>query len=290
MASINFLPIQDTYVSEWYDNQNFGSSSALFIGQYQQPGDNHRSLLQFDLSAILPTCTIEKAELHLHLYRNEIAGESALLNVHRLLNNWFQLQVNWANQPPFDNSSDASIMLSSTTPIGLLTIDITHLVQGWHDGTIPNSGLLLTGNETVNGLIGFTSNDYLYNSQWPRLAVQFVDGILERLDKEVITIPGCPDYPIIESRAIPLGARKQATFMILNHCSSPNIKAKVQVGYDDSPDSVFFDAGPWYSLNPHGYPGEAIALSTSDAAEFARVLVQGEGGETLHLYQRTREY
>lgn len=289
MASISFLPAQDTYISEWYKNRNFASSPALFLGQYQQPGDSYRSLLQFDLNAIPPACTIEKAELKLNLYRNEVAGANTMLNVHRLLNNWSQPEVNWENQPPFDYSSDVSLSISSNEQAGPISINITHLARGWYDGSIPNSGLLLMGDETENALMAFSSKDYVYNSEWPRLIVHFVDGILEDYQKEVITIPGCPEYPIIESRAIPLGARKKATFMILNNCSSPHIKVKVQVGYDDCPDSTFFDAGPWYSLNPNGYPGEAIALSTSDAAEFARVLIQGEGGESLYLYQRTKE-
>ncbi|NLB87724.1 MAG: hypothetical protein GX790_00645 [Syntrophomonadaceae bacterium] len=43
MAQLSLLPFQDTYVSEWYNTQNFGNNTALFLSQYLQPGDDYRS-------------------------------------------------------------------------------------------------------------------------------------------------------------------------------------------------------------------------------------------------------
>jgi len=34
MAKVSILPFQNTYVSEWYANRNFGDEIALFISQY----------------------------------------------------------------------------------------------------------------------------------------------------------------------------------------------------------------------------------------------------------------
>ncbi|MDD3024472.1 MAG: hypothetical protein PHE26_11305, partial [Syntrophomonadaceae bacterium] len=79
------------------------------------------------------------------------------------------------------------------------------------------------------------------------------------------------------------------TFMITNASDSPCVNVKVQVGFEDCPDAVFFDASHWHKLDPQGYPGEAITLSTTDAAELARILVWGEGGETVLVFPRTRE-
>lgn len=289
MASITILPIQDAYISEWYAGQNFGSSIALFLSQYQQPGDYYRSLLQFDLKCIPPTSTIEKAELLLTMYRNEVNSAGVWVNVHRLLNSWHQAKVTWNNQPPFSSNIDGSVFIANTSPLGLQKIDITHLVKGWYDGSIPNNGLLLTGNEAMNDLLAFRSGNYMYSNDWPMLRIKFVDGILKKYHPQEITIPCHPDFPIIESAPITLSPREKATFMVVNASDSPCVEVKVQVGFEDCPDAVFFDAGHWHKLDPKGYPGEAIALTTADAAEFARILVKGKGGESVLVYPRTRE-
>jgi DegV family protein with EDD domain len=61
MAKVSILPFQNTYVSEWYANRNFGDEIALFISQYLKLGDDYRSLLQFNLDIIPPASTIEEA-------------------------------------------------------------------------------------------------------------------------------------------------------------------------------------------------------------------------------------
>ncbi len=289
VASITFLPNMGTYISEWYAGQNFAYSQALFVSQFQQTGDKYRSLLRFDLSGIPKTSTIEKAELLLTLYRNEVTSNGIYVSVHRLLNKWLDHTVTWDTQPPFSPFWDGDLGIDQTTPLGLYSIDISDLVRGWYDGSIPNNGLLLSGSEDKNDLIAFRSANYLYSNDWPKLAIKFVDGILEIKDEQEIIIPACPETPIIESNPVALGPRKKATFMILNTSNSSHVKVKIQLGFDNDPDAVFFDAGPWHCLEPQGYPGEALAISTSEAAEYARVLFWGEGGETLIVYPRTKE-
>lgn len=289
MASITLQPYQDAYISEWYANQNFGSNSALFVSQYKQPKDDYRSLLHFDLSSIPSSSTIEKAELLLCMYRNEVITD-IYVNVHRLLNNWNQYTVTWSSAPSFSSMIDGSLFVSGATPLGPHSIDVTDLVKGWYDGSIPNNGMMLVGNEMNNDLVAFRSTNYMSSNAWPMLSIKFVEGILESYEVQKITIPDCPpDYPIIESSPIILGPREKATFLIWNTSHSPCVKAMVQVGFDNRPDAVFFDAGPWNKLEPQGFPGEAVALSTTDAAELARVLICGEGGETIFVFPRTRE-
>jgi len=80
-----------------------------------------------------------------------------------------------------------------------------------------------------------------------------------------------------------------ATFMVENLSNSWCVEAKLQLGYSDCPDYTFFDAGPWVPLKAKGYPGEGIVLTSTDAAEYARVLIRGEGGECLLVHPRTKE-
>ncbi|HWP98824.1 MAG TPA: DNRLRE domain-containing protein, partial [Syntrophomonadaceae bacterium] len=286
MAILTFLPIDDAYVSEWYADQNFGSSTALFVGRFMQPGDLYRSLLRFDLSTIPPTSTINSAELNLTMYRNEIISGSQYVGVYHLLSDWNESTVTWNNQPPFSLTPfcpvwDAAIAITPSTPLGRITIDITDLVNSWFNGSIPNSGLLLAGNETVNDLVGFRSLNYQYNIAWPMLTVNFMEGILETYPPEQVNVPNPPALPMASSSPIPLGARDSATFLISNASDSTHVEAMIQVGLDNDPAGEYFNAGPWNSLEPNGQIGDSIALFTNYDAEYTRVLVQGQGGETV---------
>ncbi|MGE5543606.1 MAG: DNRLRE domain-containing protein [Bacillota bacterium] len=163
---------QDTYVSQWYADRKFSTSIALFVSQYQQIGDDYRSLLQFDLSSLPSSVAIEKAEIELIMYRNEIILNTIPVTVHRLLDNWLENSVTWNNQPPFSPIPDGSVTISNDTQNGPIRIDITALAQGWFDGTISNNGILVKGNEQANSLVGFRSTNYIFSSDWPRLILK----------------------------------------------------------------------------------------------------------------------
>lgn len=289
MASITLSPVKSTYISEWYSNQKFGPSTALFISRFKQEGDAYRSLIQFDLDKIPLTSTIEEATLELVMYRNELSSQSILISAHSLLNPWNEATVSWDTPPLFNLAGDGSLIMTSSTPPGILSLDITDLARDWFEGTVPNHGLVLIGNENANNLVAFHSGNYFDSSAWPRLSIKFVEGIVESYPIEEIFIPEYPEYPIMESSPITLGPRKKATFMVANRSDSPHVRAMIQVGFENHPEAIFFNASPWTGLKPQGYPGEAAALSTDDVAEFARVLVRGRGGEIVKVYPRTRE-
>ena len=159
-----------------------------------------------------------------------------------------------------------------------------------YDGSIPNHGLLLKGNERNNDLVGFRSTNFEDRDAWPILHIKYADK-LKTYEKETLVIPAPSQCaPLEASTPIPLGARTKATFLIKNDSDCGHVRVMLQVGYCDDPLAVFFDIGPWVHLNPSGYPGEAVALSTDDAAEYARVLVKGEGGETLLVWPRSYEF
>ncbi|MDD2586835.1 MAG: DNRLRE domain-containing protein [Syntrophomonadaceae bacterium] len=288
MAVFTLLPYQNTYIAEWYPTTNFANRKALFLSRYLRNGDIYRSLIQFDLQQIPPLSTIETAELELTMYRNEVT-KSTTVTAHRLLSNWTGNQVVWNTQPNYSAEPDSEILISPKT-LSTQRINITSLVKGWHNGSIPNNGILLKGNEEINSLIAFCSSNHHNSSEWPKLHINFVSGILSCYEKEELKVPHYPETPIIASTPIPLGSRKQASFLIVNMSNSPSIKVRLQVGYDYNESSTFFDTGPWVHLKRSEYPGEAIALTTFEAAEFARVLIIGSGGENINVYPRTKEY
>jgi len=288
MAKVSIWPFQDAYVSEWYANENFGGEIALFVSQYLKPGDDYRSLLQFNFDKIPPGSTIEEATLELTVYRNEVLGPPINVTAHRLLNSWNQHSVTWNNQPEAKPTPDGVVTVFSGPPEDKVCIDITYLVRGWYDGSIPNHGLLLKGNETNNDLVGFRSTNFEERGAWPVLHIKYADYKLKVYEKETLVIPS-HGVPLEASTPIPLGARTKATFLVKNDSHSDHVRVLLQVGYSDNPLDTFFDAGSWTHLKPSGYPGEAVALSTDDAAEYARVLVRGSGGETILVWARSYE-
>jgi hypothetical protein len=291
MAKVSILPFQDTYVSEWYANNNFGDEIALFISQYLKPGDDYRSLLQFDLNIIPPASTIEEAILELTAYRNELSGMPINVTVHRLLGGWNQHSVTWNNQPETKPAPDGVGTIFSGPPNETVCIDITDLVQGWYDGSIPNHGLLLKGNERNNNLVGFRSTNFEERDTWPVLHIKFADGKLKTYTKETLVIPD-PSHsvPLEASTPIPLGGQTKATFLVKNDSDGPHVQVMLQVGYSDNPLDTFFDSGAWVNLKPSGYPGEAVAISTDEAAEYARVLARGRGGERVLVWPRSYRF
>lgn len=177
MATIYFPAIQDAYVSEFYRDTNFGSSPALFIGQFNGCGDDYRSLLQFDLCSnrcnqIPPDSTIDCAFLRLYIYRNEIPCGSITATIYRLLERFNQNTVTWNNQPLRYGIPSGSTTISANT-LGFIKIDITDLVRDWYEGAIEPYGIIIEGDETQNSLVGFRSLDFFDSTFWPRLIVNY---------------------------------------------------------------------------------------------------------------------
>jgi len=176
LTEVTYIPGQDSYIAQFYPDTNFGNSPALFISRYLQCCDIYRSLVQFDLCnlcKLIPiTCDIEEAILELTIYRNEISCGSIDLKVFHLLNTWDEITVTWNNQPPVPATPDAIIPINAGF-LGTISVDITDLVRDWHNGSIPNNGILLKGDETQNNLVGFFSKDSDNSSFWPKLHVKF---------------------------------------------------------------------------------------------------------------------
>ncbi len=286
MATISLLPKMNVYIAEWYPDANFAEYDSLYVSRYLQEGDSYRSLLYFDVKSVPATSTIVKAELILYLYRNEVT-ECIEVTAQRLLNNWCQCEVTWNNCPAFDNCVDGEIHIQENTARCTVKMDITSLASGWYDGSIPNNGLILIGNELVNSLVAFRSRNWPDSSTWPQLRVEYINGVIEIHECEQLRVPrsGCP---VAESQAVPLGPRKMVTFLVQND-SEKEVEAKLQLGNSCDPNAVYFDDGPWIKLCRRNSTEEAAALTSQGAAEFARVLIKGRGGETVKIFPRTKD-
>ena len=130
-------PSADTFVSISTPKLNYGPSIILAVG----PGTN--SYVQFNLSGIPSGATISKATLR--LYVDAVSG-SGTLDVFQVTSAWSESKVTYNARPTQQSVSaivGSSIPITSANCNQFLLIDITPLVQGWLNGTIPNNGVAL---------------------------------------------------------------------------------------------------------------------------------------------------
>lgn len=180
MPNIFFEPLGDAYVAQFFGNTNFGDSPYLYAGRFQGPGDIYRTLLLFDLGSprlssnlIPPGATINEAFLRLTIYRNLIPqGLGNLLNAYQLLSPWAENTVTWNTQPNFNPLTPVYSALVFSG-LGTIEFNLTNLVRGWFDGGAVNVGVLITGDEGNNHLVGFYSEQFPDTNLWPRLYVNW---------------------------------------------------------------------------------------------------------------------
>lgn len=179
MAFIGLNPIMDTYVAQYAPEQNLFSNidNALFISRFQQAGDSFRSLIQFESSqqSTPPVTTLEAAYLLLFLYRNEIPDGTIQINLYGILDPWNEHTVTWNSRPSFANESKSTFILPSGWT-GPILVDITKLAERWADGSAPNYGIVIIGDEERNRLVGFWGAKASYHIFRPRLMIKFTGG------------------------------------------------------------------------------------------------------------------
>ncbi len=286
MFEISLMPRQNVYISEWYPNHNFSNSTALFLGRYQQEGDSYRSLIEFDLNEIPLNCRVKNATLELCVSRNELEISSNI-SIYQVLSAWQEKRASWHSSPRIKDTPVSNFILNEGFN-DKVYLDLTELIKSWHEGLIPNYGMIIKGKEQFNNLVAFHSTRFHDKKQWPALYINYESKKSNISEREELLIPKYPPYaPLDVSSPIILGTPSRATFLIKNNSDSRHVAAIAQIGYSNNPNETFFNTGNWIDLNAEGYPGEAVALTVTDLAEYARVLVKGKGGEKIDVWVYT---
>jgi hypothetical protein len=149
-------PLFDSYINSLVPDDNFGFEEILYVGD-EGPGEELvRSFLYFDLAGIPAGTVITYALLHLFYFGcDEEAGAIQEISVHRLLDSWTEGGVTWNNSAigtpwaipggDYDPVPEDTISLGPLMPLGprYITWDVTSLVKGWVDLTIPKHGLMV---------------------------------------------------------------------------------------------------------------------------------------------------
>lgn len=166
------LPVKNVYISEYYPNRNYSTSidKSLFISQFKQPGDNYRTLLQFDLSTFEASHEIQRAYLQFNIFRNEIDSGSISIGIYRILREWDDKTITWNNTLPFAFTPEYRFVIPAAW-VGLVLFDITRLICNWVDHHYINHGFILVGEEHQNSLVAFHSLREEDSACWPMLLV-----------------------------------------------------------------------------------------------------------------------
>lgn len=188
----------DTYMwlgGGW--NTNFGGSPNLMVGFWDDGDDEwNRALLRFPGLPIPANSTLVDARFRLYLHTVD-TPDAMSISVHRVTTGWSEFGASW-------NASDGSNPWNSSggdfdaTPVdvvpGITTIagwyewNVTALVRDWHEGTVPDHGLLVRQiddeNQVSRGRKQFYSSDETNATARPTLVLTYslpgsTPGVLE---------------------------------------------------------------------------------------------------------------
>ena len=165
ITPFNINPTADTYVSQGSPAANYNSAPFLVVARDEFLQESY-SLLQFDLSALPIGGQVTSAKLQLFLESGS-GPASATLDISRATSAWNPATVTW-NTAPGLTPGYGSTSIGTTS--GQVDWDVTTLVAGWYDGTIPNLGLAIRGPSGVTFERLFHSLD---QNVMPVLLVEF---------------------------------------------------------------------------------------------------------------------
>ena len=161
-------PSADSFVLSTSPKANFGGWPQLAV----TPGAT--TFIQFNLSSLQANATVSKATLRLYVDAVTGAGN---MDVYEIGASWTEGALNFVNAPTPGLSATGGkpVAISSANVNQFVLIDITTLVQGWTNGTVPNNGIALKLTSSAGGF-SFDSKESPLTSHEPELEITLVDA------------------------------------------------------------------------------------------------------------------
>jgi hypothetical protein len=152
-----FWVSQDTYIASGNPNGNYGSGTNLGIGYSSSGPQAMRMLMQFNLSSIPSNATVNSAVVY--LYQMSASGEANMaFQAQYAVTPWNEFNATWNNA---NHIGGAAVLVGNfSNTLGWLSFDCSNLIQSWVNGSEPNHGLILTGNEDPSA----NSSRWFYSS------------------------------------------------------------------------------------------------------------------------------
>jgi hypothetical protein len=161
-------PVANAYTQEMHPSTVYGSGAAINSLTLQTGANNGNVYIQFSLAGLPVDASIQKATLQ--LYVNQILGPGSF-DVYQLNSEWSQTAMTYTNAPaPGASATGNNPVAIPATADQFILIDVTPLVQGWLNGTIPNDGLVLSMTTSSGGAL-FDSKEAINTSHMPELQI-----------------------------------------------------------------------------------------------------------------------
>jgi len=165
----------DACVLQGYPTTNFGDTSDMWAGydDYLSPdGKIVRSLIQFDVSAIPSGISIGSATLRVYLVGSwDYPNRTRTITTYRIGSAWSESSVTWNTCPSCAEAYGSAPVTHGAW--GWYSFDVTNLVRGWVNGSLPNYGVMLRGPEVSgsnSSWKGFSTREGPYT---PQLAITY---------------------------------------------------------------------------------------------------------------------
>jgi Collagen triple helix repeat (20 copies) len=156
-------PTDDTYSNGNSKTQKNGSSIFLVV----QHGFD--SYIKFNLASLPANPNIAKATLRVYVDAVVVGGS---FDVYQLNSSWNENTLTYNNAPALGTSATGAhpVAITASSMNQFVLIDITSLVQGWANGTVPNNGIALALT-TSGGSFSFDSKESILTSHHPELEI-----------------------------------------------------------------------------------------------------------------------
>jgi hypothetical protein len=182
----------DTYIASQQPNQNFGND-ALFLGYNLTDGTfgAQRTLLRFDVESYVPQSSlVNDARLQLRLLFSSPSPDSPMPTALRpLAAPWDEDTVTWNTEPDW-SPVEANAAVGSA--IAWYEWDVTNLTGNWVNQVVPNYGLIIIGDETVQQRERAFYSRETASDFWPRLIIDYT--VTDDDQPPVVTVDPLPDY------------------------------------------------------------------------------------------------
>lgn len=171
-----FYSTADATILKGASSKNFGSTADMWVGYDHCEGTQiARSLVQFDLAAIPAGTQITQATLSLHLENScDLRNRTHSVTVYRVNDPWTESSVTWNSKPGRGEAYGSASVHSRDW--GRYSFDVTDLVRGWVNGSIPNYGLMVRGPESSgndSARLGFLTRDMSGTTYAPYIRITY---------------------------------------------------------------------------------------------------------------------
>lgn len=194
ITTVTLISTADACVLEGYPAENYGDTEDMWAGydDYLSPdGKIARSMVKFNLAGIPAGATVQSAKLRIYLIGSwEFPGWIDRVTAYRAVGNWTEMGVTWNNKPALGTSYGYVDVAPYSDPGGWYELDVTTLVQGWLNGSIPNQGILIRGDETPGDVSSWRSFSTREGPFPPQLVVRYLASAMQ--EAPAIETPAAP--------------------------------------------------------------------------------------------------